>query len=87
MPLSSGTIVKHNAKTINVIGKTSLEAVDEVKNFIDQAVVNGLEEVKAVLEEMLREDKIYIERVISYSNAGIIQLIRKQGELISEEYV
>ena len=36
---------------------------------------------------MLREDKIYIERVISYSNAGVIQLIRKQGELISEEYV
>ena len=35
----------------------------------------------------LREDKIYIERVISYNNAGIIQLIRKQGELISEEYV
>ena len=47
----------------------------------------GLDEVKAVLEEMLREDKIYIERVISYNNAGIIQLIRKQGELISEEYV
>lgn len=47
----------------------------------------GLETVKEVLEEMLRENKIYIERVISYSNAGVIQMIRKQGELISEEYV
>ena len=36
---------------------------------------------------MLREDKIYIERVLSYDKAGIIQLIRKQGELVSEEYV
>ena len=54
---------------------------------ISAAKNDGLEEVKAVLEEMLREDKIYIERVISYNNAGIIQLIRKQGELISEEYV
>lgn len=54
---------------------------------ISAAKNEGLEEVKAVLEEMLREDKIYIERVISYQNAGIIQLIRKQGELISEEYV
>lgn len=47
----------------------------------------GLEEVKALLEELLRENKIYIERVIPYDKAGIIQLIRKQGELISEEYV
>ena len=47
----------------------------------------GLEEVKALLEELLRENKIYIERVIPYAKAGIIQLIRKQGELISEEYV
>lgn len=47
----------------------------------------GLEEVKALLEELLRENKIYIERVIPYAKAGIIQLIRKLGELISEEYV
>ena len=46
----------------------------------------GLDRVKELLEDMLREDKIYIERVISYNNAGIIQLIRKQGELVSEEY-
>ena len=54
---------------------------------ISAAKNEGLEEIKAILEELLREDKIYIERVISYNNAGIIQLIRKQGELISEEYV
>ena len=30
---------------LNVIGKTSLEAVDEVKNFIDSAVVNNLDEI------------------------------------------
>jgi len=54
---------------------------------ISAAQNEGLDEVKAVLEDMLREDKIYIERVISYNNAGVIQLIRKQGELISEEYV
>ena len=54
---------------------------------ISAAKNEGLDEVKAVLEEMLREDKVYIERVIPYANAGIIQLVRKQGELISEEYV
>ena len=35
-------------REINVLGRTSLEAVEEVKNFIDQAVVHGLEEVKVI---------------------------------------
>ena len=33
---------------LNVIGKTSLEAVDEVKNFIDSAVVNNLDEITVI---------------------------------------
>lgn len=33
---------------INVIGKTSLEAMTEVEAFLDQAVVNGLEEIKII---------------------------------------
>ena len=47
----------------------------------------GLDAVKAVLQEMLREDKIYIERVIPYAQAGVLQLVRNKGELVSEEYV
>ncbi len=47
----------------------------------------GLEELKELLSEILRENKVYIERVVPYDKAGIIQLIRKQGELIAEEYV
>lgn len=46
----------------------------------------GLEELKEVLAELLREDKILIERVIPYSDAGILQLVRKQGELLEEDY-
>lgn len=47
----------------------------------------GLENVKELLTELLREDKIYVERVIPYKDAGVIQLIRNKGELIKEEYV
>jgi GTP-binding protein HflX len=54
---------------------------------ISAALDQGLEELKALLEELLREDKIYIERVIPYNRAGDIQMIRKQGELLTEEYV
>ena len=46
----------------------------------------GLDEVKQVLEELLREDKILIERLIPYQEAGILQLVRKNGELLEEEY-
>lgn len=46
----------------------------------------GLEEVKEVLEEFLREDKILVERVFPYDRAGLIQMIRSKGELLEEEY-
>jgi GTP-binding protein HflX len=54
---------------------------------ISAALDQGLEELKLLLEELLREDNIYIERIIPYAKAGDIQMIRKQGELLSEEYV
>ena len=37
--------------------------------------------------KLLRENKIYVERVIPYERGGILQVIRTSGELISEEYV
>ena len=54
---------------------------------ISAANNQGLDEIKSLLQEMLREDKVYIERVIPYAQAGIIQLVREKGELVSEEYV
>lgn len=59
---------------------------DYVMN-ISAAKGEGLAEIKSLLEKLLRENKIYIERIIPYEKAGDIQMIRKQGELISEEYV
>jgi GTP-binding protein HflX len=47
---------------------------------------SGLSEVKSLLEQILRDNKIYVERVIPYENAGILQLVRTQGELVAEEY-
>ncbi len=53
---------------------------------ISAAKGQGLDEVKELLCELLRENKILLERIIPYQNAGIIQQIRKQGELLKEEY-
>lgn len=46
----------------------------------------GIEEIKAGIEQILRSQKIYIERLYSYDQAGLIQIIRRKGELLSEEY-
>ena len=54
---------------------------------ISAARNEGLDKIKDLLQEMLREDKVYVERVIPYAQAGIIQLVREKGELVSEEYV
>ncbi len=47
----------------------------------------GLDVLKDELEKVLLENKIYFEKVIDYSNAGVIQMIRKDGTLLEEEYV
>lgn len=55
--------------------------------FISAAKEEGLEEVRDLLANFLRENKIYVERIIPYDKAGILQAVRKSGELIREEYV
>ncbi len=47
----------------------------------------GMEELKQKLEQLLRRNQIYVERVYPYSQAGILQMIRKQGELLEEKYL
>ena len=46
----------------------------------------GLDELQAVIEDVLRDQKVYVEKVYSYAEAGKIQLIRKYGELLEESY-
>lgn len=46
----------------------------------------GMDEIRSCVEKILREQKIYIERLYPYEKAGLIQLIRKKGELLEEEY-
>lgn len=46
----------------------------------------GLEQLIDTLEKILRSQKIYLERLFPYQEAGKIQTIRKYGELLAEEY-
>lgn len=46
----------------------------------------GLETLLDTLETILKSRRIYLEKIFSYSEAGRIQKIRKNGQLLSEEY-
>ncbi len=46
----------------------------------------GLDRLKSVLEEILREDKEFLEGVFPYDQGGQIASIRKYGELLEEAY-
>ena len=47
---------------------------------------DGLNDLKRLLEQILREQKIYVQQTYSYAEAGKIQLIRKYGQLLEENY-
>ncbi len=46
----------------------------------------GLDELKTVLDRIIKEKRNYIEKVFSFADAGEIQKIRRNGQIISEEY-
>ena len=46
----------------------------------------GLDELKETIEAVLREQKVQLECLYEYKDAGLIQIIRKYGELQEEEY-
>jgi GTP-binding protein HflX len=44
------------------------------------------EELLGLIEEMLMNGQIYIEKIFPYQDAGRIQSIRKYGTILTEEY-
>lgn len=81
-------------KVITLFNKQDkLQMEEVVKDFkadytlkISAATGSGLEQVKEALEEVLREDKQFLEGTFPYDLGGQISAIRKYGELIEEEY-
>lgn len=70
-----------------------VEVKERLRDFKADYVLNisakkgeGLEELKQVLEKILQERNILIERIYPYDKAGLIQIIRKRGQLLEEDY-
>lgn len=70
-----------------------LEGNPILKDFKADYVVNaaikkgiGLDEINSAIQQALKSMRIVVEKVLSYADAGKVGLIRKYGQLISEEY-
>lgn len=70
-----------------------LEELPVIKDFHADVTMNisakneqGFEELMDKLAEIINKSKVYIEKTIPYQEAGLIQKIRKFGNLIEEEY-
>lgn len=46
----------------------------------------GFGEIKKLLEDFLHEKQMYVERLVPYTETGLIQLVRKYGSLLEEDY-
>ena len=95
-------VVYETLENLGVTNKTIITAFNKqdklegeqiIKDFKADKVVKisakkqiGLDVLLNTIEEILREQKILIERVYSYQEAGKIQIIRKYGQLLEEEY-
>ncbi len=81
-------------KILTLFNKQDVRTDDEpLHDFFADKTINisakygiGLDAVKEALADFLRADKILVERVIPYQDAGILQAVRKMGELLEEEY-
>lgn len=47
----------------------------------------GIEELKRCIEDVLKSRRVYLEHIFSYKEAAKIAIIRKYGEILSEEYM
>lgn len=47
---------------------------------------DGLEEMISILREVLKEDKVLVEKVFSYAEGNTVSLLRKYGQVVDEEY-
>lgn len=70
-----------------------VEEMPVIKDFRADRIVNiaakkriGFEELEEAIAGIINDSKQYIEKVIPYSDAGLINRIRKNGNVLEEDY-
>ena len=80
-------------KTITVFNKQDIAGDVMVRDLRADYTVKtsaktgeGLQELQELLGKLISEELLFVERVFPYQEAGKIQMIRENGQLLSEEY-
>lgn len=81
-------------KIITLFNKQDQVAADEILRDgradvtlkISAAKDQGLEEVKNLLVDILRESRQYVETVLPYNRLGLLEEMHRLGEMVTEEY-
>lgn len=79
---------------ITVFNKLDVEGADSsIKDLKADTQINisaktgeGVRQLLEEIERVLRESKVYIKRVIPYTEGGKLAVVRKNGQLLREEY-
>lgn len=95
-------VVYETLENLGVRDKTIITAFNKMDKIEEQPILKdfkadrtvqisaktgkGMDELLNIIEEILKEHKILIEKVFPYSDAGKIQVIRRYGQLLQEEY-
>ena len=86
-----GIVDKPIITLFNKIDK--LDEIPVIKDFKADKVINisekkqiGFDKLSTELSDIIKNSRRYIEEIISYQDAGILNKIRANGTLISEEY-
>ena len=91
----SDVVLINKCDTLSVFDDFSKKDVEErIHNlnpnakvfFVSAKTGEGLQELQELLGKLISEELLYVERVFPYQEAGKIQLIRENGQLLSEEY-
>ena len=62
---------------------------DERADYVTKGSVktgDGMDELKSIIEKLISERAVMIDKVLPYSDAGKLQIIRQYGQLLKEEY-
>ena len=94
--------VYETLKELDVMGKPVITLFNKADQFTEIPVLRdftadetllisaktgqGLSELKTLLAGKLKEQRIFLERLYPYAEAGKVQLIRNWGQLLSEDY-
>lgn len=95
-------VVYETLQRLEVMNKTVITAFNKMDRLEESVLVRDFKADKIVqisaktgenlqalfdaIEDTLREDKIYMERVFPYAESGKVQMIRKSGELLTERF-